>query len=209
MIDVTTLAAIGAAFVIVAASPGPANLAAATVALTHGRRTGLIFALGLTLGLAFWGILAALGMGAVLQSSATALFVLKLAGGCYLLWLAWQTGRAAMRTEMAKAPDIPPGRWFFRGVLLNLSNPKAVFAWMAALSVGLSADDGVAAVTIATLMCALIGLVNATGWTLLFSHPAMMRSYRRVRRWVDSIVAGLFAAAGLGLIRSAFARTPG
>jgi len=81
VIDFTNLAAVGLAFVVVAASPGPANLAAATVALTHGRKTGLIFAIGLTLGLSFWGILAAMGMGAVLQGSATVLFVLKLLGG--------------------------------------------------------------------------------------------------------------------------------
>jgi len=206
VIDFTNLAAVGLAFVVVAASPGPANLAAATVALTHGRKTGLIFAIGLTLGLSFWGILAAMGMGAVLQGSATVLFVLKLLGGAYLLWLAFQTGRAALQYDMPKAPDIPPGRWFLRGVLLNLSNPKAVFAWMAALSVGMNTSDGSSAVIVATAMCALIGLFNATGWVLLFSQPHMMRGYRQVRRKVDGVVAGLFALAGFGLIRSAFSR---
>lgn len=206
MIDAGNLAAIAAAFVVVASSPGPANLATASVALTHGQRTALIFAAGLSTGLAFWGVLAAFGLGAVLQTSLTALMLLKIAGGLYLLWLAWQTGRAAMRTDVLRAPDIPPGRWFLRGVLLNLSNPKAVFAWMAALSVGMGPEQGNGAVVVATLMCGGIGVLNATGWALLFSRPRMMAGYRRVRRWIDGIVAGLFALAGLGLIRSALAR---
>lgn len=206
MTDLTTLAAIGAAFVVVAASPGPANLATATVAMTHGRRVGLTFALGLSCGLVFWGLLAATGMGAVLQGSAAALFVLKLLGGCYLLWLACQSGRAALRGDGGPAPRVSSGRWFVRGLVLNLSNPKAVFAWMAALSVGLDPDDDLRSVAAATALCALIGLLNATGWALLFSLDGMMAAYRRARRWIDGVVAGLFALAGLGLIRSALLR---
>lgn len=206
MIELSTLLTIGAAFVVVAASPGPANLAAATVAVSHGRQTGLIFALGLSVGLSIWGVLVAIGLGAVLKSSVTALFVLKLLGAAYLFWLAYQSGRAAFDTVPAKALKIAPGRWFLRGVALNLSNPKAVFAWMSALAVGLDSQDSSAAVIIATGLCMMIGLANATGWVLLFSQSGMMRSYRRVRRWVDGATAALFTLAGAGMIRSALTR---
>ncbi|GAB5448860.1 LysE family translocator [Gymnodinialimonas sp.] len=208
MSDLTTLLAIGGAFVVVASSPGPANLAAATVAMANGRRVGLVFALGLSVGLAFWGVLAAVGLGAILSQSATALLVLKILGGAYLLWLAWQSGKSAMRRGPSDASAAPQGggRWFWRGLLLNLSNPKAVFAWMAALSVGLDPSDGTGAVIGATVMCAVIGLINATGHAWVFSFPGIMARYRRARRWIDGTVAALFAGAGFGLIRSALAR---
>ncbi|WP_229864164.1 LysE family translocator [Seohaeicola zhoushanensis] len=199
-LDLGNLGAIAAAFVVVASSPGPANLATASVALTQGQRTALIFAAGLSLGLAFWGVLAALGLGAVLRASETALVVLKLAGGTYLLWLAWQTGRSALKGGDVRAPDIPPGRWFLRGVLLNLSNPKAVFAWMAALSVGMGPEQGGAAVLTATLMCAAIGTLNACTWALLFSRPRMMTGYRRLRRGIEAGFSAFFALAGLRLL---------
>ena len=77
---------------------------------------------------------------------------------------------------------------------------------MAALSVGMGAEQGIGAVAVATVMCAMIGTLNAMTWAVLFSRPRMMAGYRRVRRWVDGVVAGLFAAAGFGLIRSALAR---
>ena len=97
----------------------------------------------------------------------------------------------------------------WRGILLNLSNPKAVFAWLAALSLGVGQGDGIATVVLATLICGMVGFIVYLPWIFGFSHPRVMQEYQRSRRWVDGAVATLFAAAGLGLIRSAFARGPG
>ena len=74
------LLSVALAFVVVTVSPGPANIALATTAMHAGRRTGLLFGAGLAVGLAFWGLVAATGLGAVLQASASMLVVLKLAG---------------------------------------------------------------------------------------------------------------------------------
>jgi threonine efflux protein len=206
MIDITALIAMGTAFFVVTASPGPGNLAGATIAMTHGRRVGLIFAAGLASGLVFWGLLAAMGMGAVLQSSANALFVLKLLGGGYLLWLALQSGRMAANRSMKPPAAVTGGRWYFRGLILNLSNPKAILAWMAAFSVGLTTENGLNQLIAGMVLCILITLLNASFWALLFSVQGMMTAYQRTRRKVDAVVAGFFTIAGLGMIRSAFAR---
>lgn len=100
------------------------------------------------------------------------------------------------------------GRWFIRGLVLNLSNPKAVVAWMAALSVGLGADNGRSRVAIATLGCMVIGFATYAAYATAFSSAAVMRGYARARRWIDGIVATLFALSGFALLRSAFARGP-
>lgn len=194
------------AFFIVTVSPGPANIATATVAMRYGRSEGLLFGAGLSLGLAFWGLIAASGLGAVLQTSAHLLTIMKVLGGLYLLWLAFQSGRDALRGSEAKAASVKQGRWFLRGLLLNLSNPKAVVAWMAALSMGMAADSGGEQVVLATTICAALGLLNYTSYALAFSMPHFMAGYRRFQRRVEGMVAGLFALAGLSLIRSAFSR---
>lgn len=201
------LLAIAAAFFIVAVSPGPANIAVATVAMHSGRRTGLLFGLGLSVGLAFWGVVAATGLGVMLQNTTTFLTLLKLLGGAYLIWLAIQSGRSAARKSVAaEEASTKQGRWFWRGLLLNLSNPKAVVAWMAALSMGLGQETDGRAVATATLVCMGIGFANYAGYALTFSLPGFMAGYRRLRRWIDGAVAGLFALAGFGLIRSALTR---
>ena len=206
MIDLTSLAVTALAFFIVAVSPGPANISNAAIAMSYGRRISLIYGVGLSCGLVFWGLIAASGMGAVLQSSLYVLMVLKVLGGLYLLWLAWQSGRSALRPDATGVSVPASGKWFWRGLVLNLSNPKSVIAWMAALSVGLGPDDGLLSVAAATLICIAAGFLNNFLYSMLFSVSGMMAGYRRFRRWIDGVVAGLFAVAGLGLIRSAFAR---
>ncbi|WP_424832646.1 LysE family translocator [Ruegeria sp.] len=206
MIDVSALAITAAAFFVVAVSPGPANISNAAIAMSYGRKTSLIYGFGLSCGLVFWGMVAASGMGAVLQSSFYVLMVLKVLGGLYLLWLAWQSGRSAMQPRSDNVTVSYKGRWFWRGLILNLSNPKSVIAWMAALSVGLGPDDSLISVAAATFVCVAAGFLNNLLYSVVFSVGGMMAGYRRFRRWIDGVVAGLFAVAGLGLVRSAFSR---
>lgn len=223
-LGIENLLAVVAAFLVVTVSPGPANLAAAAVALRHGRRPGLIFGAGLATGLAFWGVVAATGMGQVLAASETALIALKLFGGLYLLWLAFQSALAARAAARAAGytPDVHAetvqaavpepdaagggGRWFLGGLTLNLSNPKAVFAWMAALAMGLGGTADAGFVATATALCMALGFANYALHALVFSLAHMTAAYRRAARGINAAVAGLFALAGLGLLRSAFTR---
>ncbi|NNE21598.1 MAG: LysE family transporter [Rhizobiales bacterium] len=206
MIEFESIAAIALAFFIVTVSPGPANIAVATVAMSSGRPGGLLFGLGLSVGLAFWGVVAATGMGAVLQGASHLLIALKIAGGLYLLWLALQSARSAIKPSGSASAKSYRGRWFTRGLILNLSNPKAVVAWMAALSMGLGSGDNATAVVTALLVCVALGFVNYAGYALVFSISGVMSGYSRARRWIDGVVAGLFALAGFGLLRAAFSR---
>ncbi|MEM7731467.1 MAG: LysE family transporter [Pseudomonadota bacterium] len=211
MIDWTGLASILAAFFIVAASPGPATLAVSTVSAASGRKSGMIFGAGLAIGLAFWGLVAATGLGAILQTSTYLLIALKVAGGVYLLWLAYRSARSAMRVACEK-PGLDSRvrssekRLFAKGLALNLSNPKAVVAWMAALSVGLGTDDGLVGLVVATVGCALTGFLIYAVYAAAFSLSVIMNGYMNFRRWIDGIVSALFALAGIALIRSALAR---
>ena len=204
MSELPNIVVIALAFLIIAVSPGPANIATATLSMRYGRGVGLRFGLGLAAGLAFWGIVAATGMGALLQGSIYFLTALKVFGGLYLLWLAVQSARSAVRHGKEAAEGNAAGRWFRRGLLLNLSNPKAVLAWMAALSMG--AESGGHMVATATALCMLIGLANYMFYAVVFSLGGAMMAYQRLKRLLDGAVAGLFAMAGFGLLRSAFTR---
>ncbi|MEM9999442.1 MAG: LysE family translocator [Pseudomonadota bacterium] len=204
---VETLIPVLAAFLVVTIAPGPANIAVATVSMTHGRASGLRFGLGLGVGFAFWGLIAATGLGAVLQASAQAMIVLKLAGGCYLIWLAFITWRetGAEKTDLLV---LSQKRWFLQGLLLNLSNPKAVVAWLAALAAGFGSNETLAQLLFATGLCIALGFVNYFSYALLFSLQACMRFYDRFSGFVSRTVAVFFAATGLAIVRSAFQRTP-
>lgn len=202
--DITALASTGLAFFIVAVSPGPATLSNATIAMAEGRATSLVYGAGLSCGLVFWGLIAATGMGAVLQGSLYLLMILKIAGGLYLLWLAVQSARSAWSSKPEKLVANASKRWFMKGLLLNMSNPKSVIAWMAALSIGLDAAADFGSVASATLVCIAVGFLTNVLYSLVFSMDGMMRAYQRLRRRINAAIAGLFAIAGAGMIRSAF-----
>ena len=206
MLGFENIIAIALAFFIVTVSPGPANIAVATVSMNSGRKNGLLFGLGLSVGLGFWGIVAASGLGAVLQNIPSALIALKILGGVYLIWLAIQSARSAMRKSEAAQKVTNQKELFWRGLALNLSNPKAVVAWLAALSMGLGDGGDISLVIIATLICIMLGFLNYAGHALAFSLSGFMTGYKRFRSWIDGVVAGLFAIAGFSLIRSAFSR---
>jgi len=203
----TSFLAAFAAFFVAAASPGPATLAVATTAMAHGRRTALRLGIGLSVGLAAWGVVAAVGLGAVLARSATALLVLRVAGGAYLLFLAVMSARSALSPGPSAAmPTAAAARPVLRGLLLNLTNPKAVLAWLAVLALGVGPGEGPAVLAALTLGLGLTGAAIYVTYALCFALPGMRAAYRRGRRAIEAAAAGFFALAGLRLV---FTRTPG
>lgn len=207
MINISGLLAVASAFLIIAAAPGPATLALATTSMRHGRKSGLRFALGLSVGLAFWGLIAATGLGAFLEASRYALTILKVVGGAYLLYLAFGAARASLQITHNETMIETQELGFRSGLLLNLSNSKAVLAWMATLTLGLGHRSDTIEVSIATVVCILIGFIIYIVYALFFSVPGMMGFYAGVKRWVEGIMAGVFAIAGFGLMASVFKRS--
>lgn len=205
MTDSTTLAAATsvATFVFAAGSPGPATLAVAATAMAGGRPRGAAMALGLSLGLGVWGVVIALGFGALVAQSAPILTILKLIGAGYLFYLAYASGRSALQPlsgPVPVAPQADTARLFRRGLMLNLGNPKAVLAWVAALALGAEAAPG-GAVSVAVLaICAGLGAAIYLAYATLFSLAPVMALYSRMRRWIEALFAGLFALAGLRLL---------
>ncbi|MGV2871117.1 LysE family translocator [Colwellia sp. E150_009] len=211
MIDLFSLFSSGIAFFVIAVSPGPANISNATIAMSKGRRTSLIYGAGLSTGLVFWGIVAASGMGAILQNSVYLLMALKIFGGLYLLRLAYLSVKETMKSNSANIKTIDENvsgkSWFLRGVVMNISNPKTVIAWMAALSVGLGANDGVLSLVSGLIICMIVGFATNAMYSICFSHRDVMNWYQRASRWINGVTSFIFSIAGIGLLRSAFNRS--
>lgn len=208
--DLFSLASIALAFFVVAVSPGPANISNATLAMSRGRRASLIYGAGLSTGIVFWGVIAATGLGVVLQTSLYLMMVLKVLGGLYLIWLAYLSGKEAVRPSAdfltINRDSCSYLNLFIKGILLNVSNPKTVIAWMAALSIGLNSNGSAVALIFGMGVCTIVGFSTNALYSIVFSFGGVMSWYQGVKRWVDGAVSGLFALAGAGLIRSAFNR---
>ncbi|PZQ50102.1 MAG: amino acid transporter [Rhodovulum sulfidophilum] len=199
------LALVFAAYLVAVASPGPSTMAIMGAALTQGRASAIALALGVVTGSLFWAVLAATGISAALTAYAGALFALKIAGGLYLLHLAWKSARSAIAAEARPAGATPSARkstLYRKGVLLHLTNPKAVLGWIAILSLGLGPEAPPRATLVIIAGCAVLGLAVNLGYAVAFSTPALARAYGKSRRWVEGALAALFGYAGFRLLLS-------
>jgi len=191
------------AWVVGGASPGPATLALASTGLAHGRPPALALAAGIVTGSAIWGVLAGLGLGALMLSHAWAAEALRSIGALYILWLAVRAARSAMRPgdpRLAKAAPRSLGRAYLGGALLHLTNPKAIFSWGAVFAVAVPASAGPESIAFTWAFLLTGSVLVFFGYALLFSRAAAMARYIRLRRWFEGAFALLFGGAAAALL---------
>lgn len=195
-------------YLIATASPGPSNMAIMGTAMRDGRRPALALAAGVATGSLLWAILAATGVSAALTAYAQALAILKIAGGIYLLYLAFRAGRSAMAPASATASmgaghGAPRYRVLYRqGILMHLGNPKAVMAWIAIISLGVRQDTAASGLPAIVGGCVFLGAMVFGGYAIVFSTASMIALYARLRRWIEGMLSAVFAAAGVRLLAS-------
>jgi threonine/homoserine/homoserine lactone efflux protein len=193
------------AYVVAVASPGPSNMRIIGAAMHQGRRAGLLVAAGVVTGSVFWGALAATGVAAILARYAEILIVLKLLGGFYLLYLALKAARAAMARDdpaargTGRAPSSPIAL-YRQGLLMHLTNPKSVLGWIALVALGLGPEAAPGTVFVILAGCAILAVLVFGGYAVIFSTVPMVSAYKRARRWIEGVLATVFAIAGLRLL---------
>lgn len=197
------------AYVVAAGSPGPSTMRIMGVAMNQGRQAALTLAAGVVTGSVFWGTMAATGISAVLTRYAEALIVLRVFGGFYLLFLAFKAGSAALTSDeqaatRAETEGSASSRLalYRRGLLMHLSNPKAVLAWIALVALGLGPDASWRDILAILGGCTVLSVTIFCGYAVVFSTAPMVRFYRRARRWIEGVLAMLFGVAGLRLLLS-------
>jgi threonine/homoserine/homoserine lactone efflux protein len=188
---------------VAAVSPGPATMTIATVAMSQGRRAALATASGVTTGSVLWSAGAALGLGAVMLAHAWLLEAMRYLGAAYLLYLALKAARAAWRGEAVdQGPALSSSlhRAYGRGLVLHLTNPKAILFFGSLYSIAIR--PGTAPAELLTVIAA-IGVQSFLVFHLyavLFSIPGIAGIYARLRRWFEGVFALVFGSAGIAML---------
>jgi threonine efflux protein len=206
------LAPVLAAALVAQASPGPATLAISREAMLHGRKAGVALALGVTTGSWIWSAVAAGGMSAIILASEWAIIGLRFAAAAYLGWLAIKSAKAALSTKAASGAPPGPGTSgsYIRGLLIHLTNPKAILFFGALYAFGLPVGATGGTVLLIAGAVALQSILIFVGLALLFSHRRIAEGYWRFRRVFESVFAAVFGSAAAGFllnaVQSLFAR---
>ena len=125
-------------------SPGPGAIAVMSASLNHGFARGCFATFGLILG--FWTqlVVVAVGLGAVIATSALAFAIVKWLGVAYLVYLGirqWRAPPIALPTGEPSAPPMPRRRIVFEAWLLNAVNPKGTAFMLAVVPQFLTAGE--------------------------------------------------------------------
>ncbi|MFC7000821.1 LysE family translocator [Pseudobowmanella zhangzhouensis] len=120
--------------ILLSLSPGPSNMYIMARSMSQGARGGITAAAGLAVGSFIYVLASAFGLAAVFIYSPLAFTTLKVLGGLYLLYLAWQyfhaSGQTQINTHLRKRPG---WRIFRQSIVVELSNPKTALFFIAFL----------------------------------------------------------------------------
>jgi amino acid exporter len=89
-----------------------------------------------------------------------------------------------------------------RGLAIQMTNPKAVLAWIAIMSLGLRNDAPLWVVGAIVVGTSTLSLAIHYLYAVAFSTPAMVRIYGRARRAIQATLAVFFGCAGIKLLTS-------
>lgn len=134
MPDTSTLALFSVASLALLIVPGPAVLYIVTRSIDQGRTAGIVSTLGIHVGTLVHIAAAALGLSALVVSSALAFNTIKYLGAAYLIWLG--VGKLLGRDDDVNESEVKTqrlSRIFYQGILVNILNPKTALFFLAFL----------------------------------------------------------------------------
>ena len=201
MFDLPTLGTFVAVVLVLFLIPGPAVLLVISRTVQGGRNAGVATGLGIAAGDFLHTLFAAVGMSAVLMTSALAFSVVKYVGAAYLIYL----GIRAM-LEKPKDPALPaaapiaPGKAFLQAIPAELLNPKTALFFLAFMPQFVHPERGSTFLQFAGLGLILVVLSAIYTTLLALSVRPLGRLAGRLSwlvRWQGKIVGTIFISLGL------------
>ena len=186
-----------------AMSPGPSLAVVMNNTVNHGRKAGILTALGHGLGVTLYAAATALGLAVVIAQSPLIFDAIRYLGAAFLLFIAYQTFISTQtlenKTEVIDKQTIKsPG--FFSGLMIAALNPKMAIFFLALFSQFVQVDAGLSDKLILAFTAGAID----TLWYLLvawgLATPAILRWLSRHQRNINQVFAVVIAVLAATII---------
>ena len=200
--DLIALSAIGVAILFGAMSPGVSFLLVARTAMSSSRRAALSVAAGMGFGALIFAAIALAGLHTLLTLVPSLYTGLKVAGGCYLLWLALKMFRrpANRLNDPAVTEEVSASKAFLTGVFTQISNPHTALVFASIFSAALSKNIQPVMYIILPLMAFVIDVLWYAVVACLLSTNGPRLTYIKYRKLIDKLSGGVMAFLGLRLL---------
>ena len=191
---------------LLAMSPGPDTAYILGRSAQSGWRSGMVAAMGIAVGIWVHILAAAIGLSALLMTSARAFMVTKLVGACYLVFLGLKmiasTGQRRDLGIERVSSATPTNQIFWQGFLTNVLNPKVALFFLAFLPQFV--NSGTASKAASFLFLGLVFDVVGTSWNLTVAGTAARfarwaRGSTRLSDWIDRTIGGVLIYLGFRL----------
>lgn len=202
MNEFAILATLAGVHMIALLSPGPDFALVLQNATRYGRATGLAIALGLSLSILAHTILSITGISLLVHQHPQLFMWVQVAGGSVLMYLGLSAikGLLAATAPVQTANDAPAVRGqkqaFWKGVLTNLFNPKALVFFISLMSTLVPASMSASgkAMAVAVVFLLSLGWFSSLAW--LLSGSRVQQVLTKVAPIIDGLCALLFLLLG-------------
>ncbi len=200
-----------------AASPGPDFVLVSQQTLTKGKKEGLLCSLGIALGLSVHIIYSALGLAAVIAHSDFWLWVIKIIGGCYLIFLGLK-GLSSKQVTNIKLPQNTVNsntsaskktllevkssaiKTIGTGFVCNALNPKAPIYFVSLFTLVLSPELPTSHLIIYGVWMMMIQLIWFSSIVFLLSRPSINTKFQQMGHWVDRVMGTAMIILGVKVL---------
>lgn len=186
--------------------PGPDTLYILGRSVSQGRAAGVVAALGIGTGAIVHTLLGAFGLSALLATSAHGFFIVKILGGCYLLYQGicmLLAGKNASSASTKISEELCLSTIFRQGAITNILNPKVAIFFLAFIPQFIPAESeskliaflilGGIFITTGTTVCLLVAFFAS-------SVSKRLRESSHFSKWLLRINGVLFACLGIRLV---------
>jgi RhtB (resistance to homoserine/threonine) family protein len=186
-------------------SPGPDTIYIVSRSVAQGRTAGLLSSLGIGTGVLIHICAAALGLTAILATSATAFLVVKYAGALYLIYLGIRTfleRSGPLNPEQARLPTASSWTIFRQGVLSDVLNPKMAVFFLAFLPQFIMPDSPARGLAFVLLGAVIVAFFVVWATILVLGSSALtsyLRRNRRISHYLNRATGMVFVGLGLRL----------
>lgn len=190
------------AVVVLAVIPGPDIIFVITQGITKGKKVAIYTALGLATGCIVHTTAAALGVSIIFQKSVIAFQLLKFFGVVYLLFLSYKAFCDNSKLDISKQGNNSAG--YFRGILMNILNPKVAIFFLAFLPQFIPAGSknmGVQMMILGIIFMIVTAVIFSIFAVLSATLGKIILKNENIQKYINKLSAGVYAilAVVLGL----------
>jgi threonine efflux protein len=191
-----TLISVFAVFIPALILPGPDFIGVVRSSMTRGTAAGLLTTVGVSAGLGMYATLSLLGLSAVMMEYQWLAWAIRVAGGCYLIYLGIMLIRAKPQSGELADEGVAAGNPLLFGFFVTLTNPKAIVLFASIFATAVTHDTPG---WLLAVMVALVVLSSLTWYSivsLFMSSAPVVRSFAGARHRIERFAGVCFVAIG-------------